>query len=155
MKKSLFRPYEWTGRVPADSDSRPVIVRPLTYMNRSGEVFPGLLRRTRSTVDDLVVICDNLDLPAGAVRLKRSGTSRSHNGIASLMDALGTGDFLRLYIGIGRPGPGASVVDHVLGRPDADEESIYDTALDSASAAVNRLQSETIETVMNDLNRRP
>ncbi|TFH05969.1 MAG: aminoacyl-tRNA hydrolase, partial [Spirochaetales bacterium] len=109
FRKAFLQPYLYAR------DPKLFLSMPLTYMNRSGLVIPALLRKSRSKVSDLVVIVDNMDLPAGTVRMKRKGASRSHNGLGSLMDVLQTGEFLRIYIGIGRPGRTVSVVDHVLG----------------------------------------
>ena len=132
-----------------------MLARPLTFMNRSGAVLPGLLRRAPAGVHELLIVCDNLDLPTGAVRLKRSGKARSHNGLASVMDALGTGEFLRLYIGIGRPADGTSVVDHVLGLPGEEEAAVLHSAVELAAGAVESLLTNPVDTVMNSLNRRP
>lgn len=131
-----------------------VLALPLTYMNRSGLVLPSLLRASRATVDDLVVVCDNMDLQPGVVRLKRKGSSRSHNGLASIMDSLGTGEFARLYIGVGRPSDSAGVVEHVLAVPDERELPRYDSAIREASEAVTRLADEDVDRVMNSVNLR-
>lgn len=149
LKKPLLRQYEWSGR-----DQTLVLARPLTFMNRSGTVLPALLRRTGASVAELVVVCDNLDLPAGTVRLKRRGSSRSHNGLASIMDELGTGEFMRLYIGIGRPPSGISVVDHVLTPPSSEEAPVYAEAVARAARAVDALSNSSPEAVMNELNAR-
>lgn len=103
---------------------------------------------------DLVVVCDNLDLPAGTVRIKRRGSARSHNGLASLMDALGTGEFARLYVGIGRPRGETTVIDHVLSRPDDDEHEHYRHAIDEAAQAVLELETQPLDAVMNAVNQR-
>jgi len=116
--------------------------------------MPVLLRRARADVEDLLVVCDNLDLPPGAVRLKRKGSARSHNGLASIMDRLGTGDFMRLYVGIGRPELGESVVDHVLGSPPEGERQLYEDAIALGAWAVEELLTESTDAVMNALNRR-
>ncbi len=116
--------------------------------------MPVLLRRAGADVGDLLVVCDNLDLPPGTVRLKRNGSSRSHNGLASIMDVLGTGEFMRLYVGIGRPESGGSVVDHVLGCPPESESELYSGAGSLAVWAVEQLLSESADSVMNALNHR-
>lgn len=151
LKKPFLRLYEWTGRAAKDGI---VLARPLTFMNRSGGVMPTLLRRAHSEVGDLLVVCDNLDLPPGTVRLKRKGRSRSHNGLSSVMDVLGTGEFMRLYIGIGRPDPGDSVVDHVLGCPPDRESELYTGAVSLAAWAVEATLIDSPDAVMNALNRR-
>ena len=127
---------------------------PLTYMNRSGHVIPGLLNATGASVEDLLVVCDNLDLPAGTVRIKRRGSARSHNGLASIMDALGTGDFARLYLGIGRPRGETTVIEHVLSVPGDDELELYGRAVDEAAQAVLDLQTQPLDAVMNAVNQR-
>ena len=123
-------------------------------MNRSGSVILNLIRRTRVEIGEVLVVCDNLDLPPGTVRLKRRGSARSHNGLASVMDALGTGDFMRLYIGIGRPETGHTVVDHVLSVPPENETEVYASAISLAAWSVQALLTEPADSVMNSLNRR-
>mgnify|MGYP006266827447 CR=1 FL=1 len=148
LRKPLFRSLRWSGC------GKLALVQPLTYMNRSGLVVPRLLRSCRCSSAELVIVTDNLDLPNGAVRLKRGGSNRSHRGIASLIDALGTEDFLRLYVGIGRPPQGVSVVDHVLSRPEGEELQVFHDGIARAADAVLRLLEREPEEVMNDLNRR-
>ncbi len=116
--------------------------------------MPALLKRAGADVGDLLVVCDNLDLPPGTVRLKRKGSARSHNGLASIMGILGTGEFMRLYVGIGRPESGDSVVDHVLGCPPEREAELYEGAVSLAAWAVEALLTESADVVMNALNRR-
>lgn len=131
-----------------------MVATPLTYMNRSGEVLPFLLRATGIGADRLLVVCDNMDLQPGVVRLKRRGASRSHNGIASIMDALGTGEFARLYLGVGRPERPDGVVEHVLSAPPADELPLYERALEDAANAAIAVEERDFDAVMNELNRR-
>lgn len=128
---------------------------PLTFMNRSGRVLPALMRDTGASVSDVVVVCDNMDLSPGDVKIKRKGTSRSHNGLASVMDALGTGDFARVYLGIGRPQRADEVIEHVLSQPPAEEEALYDRAVEAAAGAILALEEEPLDEVMNRVNARP
>ena len=86
------------------------LVKPLTYMNRSGQVLPGIRRRFRP--ERVVVVCDNLDLPPGALRLKRGGSGGGHRGLASIAHYLAPEEYLRLYVGIGRPGAGNAATEH-------------------------------------------
>lgn len=122
-------------------------------MNRSGSVVPAILKRAKATLSDLVVVCDTLDLPAGVCRIKVRGSSGGHNGLQSVIDALGTTDFVRLYIGIGRPNNG-DVITYVLGTPDSTESEIYASALDVASNAILSISAAGVQRVMNELNRR-
>lgn len=130
-----------------------VLSKPLTFMNRSGEILHQLLSRTDCTVSDILVVCDNLDLPVGSCRLKARGSSAGHNGLASLIQHAGTSDFKRLYVGIGRP-PNGTVVEHVLGLPEVSERGALATAVRAAADGVLSLFEEPIEKVMNELNRR-
>lgn len=148
LRKRLLRPYHWTGA------GEITLVLPLTYMNRSGTVMPGLLRATGASIDELLVVCDNMDLEPGVVRIKRRGTSRSHNGLASIMDAIGTGDFARLYLGVGHPGAAEAVVDHVLSAPDESEAPLYEKAVDLAAGTVIDVAERGLEAAMNEVNRR-
>jgi PTH1 family peptidyl-tRNA hydrolase len=148
LKKRFLRPYLWSRT------DGIALALPLTYMNRSGDVLPDLVHRTGAHPHDVLVICDNMDLNPGAVRFKRRGTNRAHNGIASVMDVLGTGDFPRLYLGIGRPPVGTSVVDHVLSVPPEAERLLYESAVQQAAEAVLSLEHEELESVMNRVNQR-
>jgi PTH1 family peptidyl-tRNA hydrolase len=142
-----------TGRV---GEAILYLAKPLTYMNRSGEIFPGLWSRTGEDLEHLLVICDTLDLPAGQCRLRRKGSSAGHKGLTSIIARLGREDFMRLYIGIGRPEAEGqeAVVEHVLEPPSGRELELIDRGVAAAAEGVLRLLSEEPEKVMNDLNQR-
>jgi PTH1 family peptidyl-tRNA hydrolase len=148
LRKPFLRSYELVATEAI------ALAKPLTYMNGCGTVVPALMRRAGVDSTDLLVVCDNMDLAPGEVRLKRRGNSRSHNGIASIMDALSSGDFPRLYVGIGRPPTSEETIEYVLSTPTSSEQADYDKGVEHASRAVLRLVSDSIDEVMNDLNRR-
>jgi PTH1 family peptidyl-tRNA hydrolase len=91
-----------------------LLVRPLTFMNLSGKAIQPLLRQLGLQPQDLLVIHDDLDLPSGSIRLRPGGGSGGHKGVQSIIDHLGSRDFARLRIGIGRPVEGADPVEYVL-----------------------------------------
>ena len=126
-----------------------VLAHPLAWMNQSGSVVKVLLDDTGSSPRDLIVIHDDVDLPVGRLRLKRSGGSGGHNGILSLLTALDTDQFTRLKIGVGRPAPDDETADYVLAPFAADEMAAMDLALDRAVAALECLVIEGIEAAMN------
>lgn len=95
---------------------RTVLAKPMAFMNRSGPPVLLLLDELGLKPEDMLVIHDDIDLAFGRIKIKEKGGHGGHRGIASLMDALGSGDFARLRMGIGRPDPGMDVSDHVLGR---------------------------------------
>jgi len=94
---------------------RAVLAKPMAFMNRSGPPVLLLVEEFGLTVEDMIVIHDDIDLAFGRIKIKEKGGHGGHRGIASLMNALGSGAFNRLRMGIGRPEPGVDVVDHVLG----------------------------------------
>ena len=153
LKKSLFRPYRF-GKI-RDSKGCLYLAKPLTYMNRSGEVVPSLLKKTGLPDANLLVVCDTLDLPAGACRLKSGGSSAGHRGLTSILSCLGTAEFLRMYIGVGRPENKDSVIEWVLGEPDTQDAVKIGQSLSRAADAIERLRAEPLERVINEVNQKP
>ncbi len=115
---------------------RVVLAKPMTFMNLSGEAVAPLCRKHAVGPADLVVIHDDLDLPAGAVRLKRGGGTGGHNGLRSLKERLGTSDFLRVRVGIGRPPEGVDPADYVLTPPVPEHRGSFEEAVAAAGTAV-------------------
>ena len=157
FRRPLFRRYEiarGSGRSVSGVQSSITLVKPLTYMNRSGDILASALRRSGAQIDELVVICDQLDLPPGTVRIKRGGSTAGHRGLESISRALAGERFVRLYVGIGKPCSRDRVVDHVLGRADGAEAQRLRDGLRLAADAVLRLAETTVEEAMNEFNQR-
>lgn len=112
-----------------------VLVKPMTFMNLSGDAVAPLYRKHAGGPEDLVVLHDDLDLPVGAVRLKRGGGTGGHNGLRSLKERLGTADFLRIRLGIGRPPAGVDPADYVLTPPAPELRGAFDAAVAAAAEA--------------------
>ena len=127
--------------------------QPLTYMNLSGEAVLAAVRRLEAAPDEVLVISDDLELPLGKLRLRRNGSDGGHNGLKSVIEKLGTQEFKRLRIGIGRPGQG-SVSDYVLSSFEAGDRERFDAAIDAAVKAVRLVLSVPFELAMNEVNRR-
>ena len=130
------------------------LAKPLTFMNRSGEVVLDLIARSRSAPGSMLVIYDNMDLYPGNCRLKLKGSSGGHNGLESLGRRLGTTAFMRLAVGIGRPAPGMGSVEYVLGEPSVRERELVRAAIDRMPQIISTLLSEGPQRLMNELNRR-
>nr|WP_246049071.1 aminoacyl-tRNA hydrolase [Corynebacterium tapiri] len=111
---------------------KALAVKPLTYMNASGEAVAPLARRLGVAPENIVVIHDELDLPEGAIKIKRGGNENGHNGLKSLTAELGTRDYIRIRVGIGRPPKGVSVPDYVLDRSENDQTQTINTAAEAA-----------------------
>ncbi|MEQ8661681.1 MAG: aminoacyl-tRNA hydrolase [Gammaproteobacteria bacterium] len=138
------------GRAPGG----PRLLEPLTYMNLSGESVAACASYFRIPPAAIVVVHDELDLAPGVVRLKRGGGHGGHNGLRSIDRHLGTGDYLRVRIGIGHPGPGGDVSGYVLGKPPADERTAIEAAIEAVLAVFDRVLAGEVERAMNTLNRR-
>ena len=111
------------------------LLEPQTFMNRSGQSVGAIARFYKITPDEVLVVHDELDLPPGAAKLKKGGSSGGHNGLKDITAALGTQDYWRLRIGIGHPRElklQQPVVDFVLHRPRADEQTQIDQAIDKS-----------------------
>lgn len=130
-----------------------LLLKPLTYMNLSGECVRPLLDFYKLDVEDLVVIYDDLDLPAGKLRLRQKGSAGGHNGIKSLIQHLGTQNFNRIRMGIDRPKNGPSISDYVLGKFHAEERPAIDDSVKKAAEACEENLSKEFLQVMNTFNQ--
>ena len=128
-----------------------VLARPQTFMNLSGQAVKGLQQWLRLTPAELVVIHDDLDLPLGRLRLRPGGSAGGHRGMRSIIDSLGTQDFARLRVGIGRP-EGNDAIDYVLGDFTAAERQIMAESYARAAEAVECILTEGMEAAMNRFN---
>ena len=133
-----------------------ILARPQTYMNLSGQAVAALLRRYHGEIKDLIVVNDDLDLQLGRLRLRHSGSAGGHNGLKSIIGMIGT-DFLRLRLGIGRPGDASSedVIDHVLGDFSREEKKLVADVIERAADAIETVLSEGVECSMNRFNSLP
>ena len=132
-----------------------VLARPRAYVNLSGGAARYLLDRYRAAPGRLLVICDDMDLPPGSIRLRASGGPGGHNGMRSVARAVGDNGFPRLRIGVGRPGPGQDDIEHVLGRPTDAERELIDRAVSLVPRVVAGILSEGMDRTMDWANRRP
>src|SRR5689334_24586075 len=126
----------------------------LDFMNVTGPPLKGLLRQLQLTVDDLILVHDDLDLEPGRLRIKQAGGHGGHNGIKSVMDVLGTAQFVRIKIGIGRPAPGQDSADYVLDAVTNEEMKVIEPCLERAVDALDILIHRGIEAAMNQFNVR-
>ncbi len=135
--------------------SQVVLAVPTTYVNESGIAARSLLRQFGGLEPgQLVVVHDELDLPPGVLRIKRGGGVAGHNGLRSVKAHLHSGDFLRVRIGIGKPGPGVTGADYVLRRPSRAERIVLGHAVSEAADAVETIAAHGVEAAMNRFNAR-
>ena len=112
------------------------LIKPQAFMNVCGPVIARALQRHGAGPEDLILVYDDIDLPLGAVRVRMKGSHGGHNGVRSVIDALGTTDIRRVKVGIGRPEHKGDVPDHVLTVFDTDELPTVDTAVAEAAQKV-------------------
>lgn len=125
------------------------LLEPLGYMNRSGNAVRTMLEEAGGEPSALLVVYDDLDLPLGQLRFKRAGGHGGHNGVRSIIEALGTDVFLRLKIGIGRPLAGRDPVEYVLEPFSPEEEGVIGPAVERAREAIDAALVEGVDAAMN------
>jgi len=138
-----------------DVDGGALLVKPLTFMNVSGEAVGALQRYFRVPVEDMLVVVDDVALPAGRLRVRRSGSAGGHNGLKSIIACLGTDGFARLRVGVGRGDPRRDLSDHVLSRVTGElRETLVEATAKAADAAELFLEAP-IEELMKRFNAAP
>lgn len=143
-----------TGRLKV-GDRAVIVARPQTYMNASGESVKGLVAKYDVALDRLVVVLDEVALPVGALRIRRSGSSGGQKGLQSVIDCLGTGDFPRLRLGVRGEhfAPGEPKDDYILSRFSKKERPVVDEAIETACDALDVFVRDGIDAAMNRFNR--
>jgi peptidyl-tRNA hydrolase, PTH1 family len=144
----LARSHGLAGGAPA-----AILLKPLTFMNRSGQAVGGTQRYYRVELSDLLVVTEDVNLPLGRLRARRQGSAGGHNGLRSVIECLGTHTFSRLRIGVGRGDPRRGLAGRVLSRFDAEERPVMNEAVERAADAVEVFAELGVEPVMNRFNR--
>ena len=132
------------------------LLKPTTYMNRSGSAVSALLNWLKAEPAQLLVVVDDADLPLGQIRLRASGGSGGHNGLRSIIETLGGNEeFARLRVGIGRSAPmGADITGHVLGKFAPQERERAEQAVATAAEAIECCLRDGLTEAMNQFNRK-
>jgi PTH1 family peptidyl-tRNA hydrolase len=134
------------------SDKKLILLKPWQYMNRSGQAVATAVGFYKLDKKDLIVITDDMDLDPGRIRIRAKGSAGGHNGLADIIEKLGTNEFARCRIGIGRSKE-EDAVDHVLDKPAKDEEPLLTEAIEKARKAVLCWIEHGPEKTMNEFNR--
>lgn len=143
--KALLTKGEHQGR-------RVVLAKPQTFMNLSGQSVGGLVRFYKAPLENLLVAYDDVDLPLGTLRIRPGGGSAGQKGMASIIDRLGTQEFPRLRLGVGRPPGRMEAADYVLQDFSSGEIELLRLTLDRAAEAALVFVAEGLETAMNQFN---
>ena len=128
------------------------LLLPLTFMNHSGFPVRAVCQFYRIEPNELLVVHDELDLPAGRIKLKTGGGHGGHNGLRDIISQIGSSDFHRLRIGIAHPGHRDLVVDYVLGKPSQSDRELIFEAIDRGVAAISTVLTGTLAAAMNLIN---
>ncbi|RIP32676.1 aminoacyl-tRNA hydrolase [Staphylococcus gallinarum] len=135
------------------SGEKVMFLEPLTLMNLSGEAVGPLMKYYDIEIDDLLVLYDDLDLPQGEIRLRQKGSAGGHNGMKSIIQALGTDQFKRIRIGVDRPSNGMAIVDYVLQRFSEQEMKTMNKVIEHSARAVEAfIETSRFDNVMNEYN---
>jgi peptidyl-tRNA hydrolase, PTH1 family len=129
-----------------------LLVKPLTFMNRSGEAIGRFANYFKIQSEEVLVVVDDISLPLGRLRLRASGSDGGHNGLKSIILHLGEG-FMRLRVGIGATNGSEELIDHVLGVFDRSEQPAIETAIARGAEAIEHVAGNGIVSAMNNYNR--
>jgi PTH1 family peptidyl-tRNA hydrolase len=151
IRTKRFKSHYGKGAVETEE---VVLVKPMTYMNRSGEAVKKIVDFFHLKIEDLIVVHDDLDLPFGRLRFKRRGGDGGHQGIRSIIEWMGNHNFLRLKVGIGRPPEGMDPAKYVLKRFDKIERPLLDQLLFQGAESLKVMLLEGIEKAMNQFQKR-
>ena len=146
-RHSVYGKGEWKGH--------PIwIVKPTTYMNRSGRAVVELLSKIEADMSQVLVVCDDINLQLGQLRIRTQGSAGGQKGLKSIIESLGTQEFSRLRMGIGPAPSGLPLEDYVLDDFLASEQKLVDPMIDRARQAIQCLLEEGIEATMGRFNQR-
>jgi len=157
LARKMDAEFRMSSRFPAElaegtlEGERVLLVKPQTFMNRSGEAAGPLVRKKGVSPADVFVIVDDVDLPVGRLRLRKEGSAGGHNGLKSLIEHFGTDQFPRVRIGIGRQAD-RDTVQHVLGRFSPDEALVMDETMRRAAEAVAAALRSGMDRAMTEFN---
>lgn len=149
------------AKTPADAavlrwrrtDVPVLLAKPYTFMNLSGPAVQALCHFYRIELADLLIVCDDVNLPLGRLRVRASGSEGGHNGLRSIADALGTIDYARLRVGVGRGDTRRDLADHVTAEFEPGERPGITAAIARAADAVETWITDGVAKVMNVFNR--
>ena len=149
LTKKKFNGVYGEGTINSD---KLILLKPETYMNRSGESVSSAVSFFNIPSEKIIVVHDELDLPAGTVRVKSGGGSAGHKGVESIIGRLGHGDFIRVRIGIGKPDEKSGTVSHVLSKFSREESDIVKESVLKAADAVLDVIEYGLQKAMNKYN---
>ena len=135
------------------SNQKVMLLKPDTFMNRSGQAVGKVVRYYKLIPDEILVVHDELDFDVGVIRLKKDGGHAGHNGLRDIIAHLGSNAFYRLRVGIGRPEDGRTVADFVLSLPSKNEWNLMISGFNLIGSVLSQIVAGNMAPVMNELNK--
>ena len=152
VNHSKFKGMYGTGLINGE---KIILFKPYTYMNLSGEAVEQIAAFYKVSLEDLIVIYDHIDIAPGLIRIRKSGSAGSHNGMKSVTQMMGSTAFPRVRVGIGKPDNTDHLIEYVIGAIDEDEKPLLEEGIQKAADAVSMIIEENIDLAMNRFNIRP
>ena len=149
VDKIKFKALVGEGRI---AGQKVLLVKPQTYMNLSGESIREVMNFYKLEPENLIVIYDDMDIEPGKIKIRKKGSSGGHNGMKSIIQMLGTEEFSRIRIGIGRPKHNGDEINYVIGAIQEDQIPILEEGVKKAKEAVIEILKNGIDSAMNKLN---
>lgn len=131
-----------------------ILLKPQTYMNLSGESLREIMNFYKITSNELIVIYDDIDIEPGYIRIRKSGSSGTHNGMKSVIECIGTEDFVRVRVGIGKPSGAEDMIHYVIGAIPEEDIELLDEGTTLAKEAVIEIIKNNVDIVMNNYNKK-
>ena len=150
LNRTKYNAIYGTGLI---ENEKVILIKPQTFMNKSGESVSEFVRFYKETLDKVIVIYDDMDTDVGKIRVRAKGGPGSHNGMKSMVNMLGTEDFPRIRVGIGKPQNEFDRIDYVIGRIPTEEFIILQEGIDMAAEAVEYWTKNGIDNTMNKFNK--
>ncbi len=151
MTKTKFNGIYGTGMIEGQ---KVVLLKPQTYMNLSGDAVKAFWDYYKLDLEDLIIIYDDIDVEKGNIKIRKKGSSGSHNGMKSIVQNLGTEEFTRIRIGIGRPEHSNDMINYVIGKIDEEEQKRLAPGIDLAKDATIEIIKNGVDMAMNKFNVR-
>lgn len=149
VTKNNFKGLYGTGTIEG---KKVILLKPQTYMNLSGESIIAIKNFYKINIEDILIICDDIDTEIGKIRIRKKGTAGTHNGLKSVIKCLATTEFARLRVGIGQPKNNTDLIEYVLGVIEDEDKPLLNEGIVKAEKAVEELLKNGIEIAMNKYN---
>lgn len=151
VNKSKFKGLFGTGIIEGE---KVVLLKPQTFMNLSGESVIEAMNFFKVTEDELIVIYDDFDTDSGLIRVRKTGSAGSHNGMKSVINSINTDKFARVRVGIGKPKYKTDMITYVIGHIPEDEAKVLDKGTETAKDAVIEIIKNGVDVAMNKFNKK-